>query len=61
MGADLLIAAVDARGTVRMPIPLGIALAAAELVDLAGARRIEAVDGRVRVTDRAPTGSPGAC
>lgn len=58
MGADLLIAAVDARGTVRMPIPLGIALAAAELVDLAGARRIEAVDGRVRVTDRAPTGDP---
>lgn len=59
LGADLLILAVDApRGTVRMPVQLGFALAAAELVDLASARRIEAADGRIQVTEQLRTGDP---
>lgn len=59
LGADLLILAVDApRGTVRMPIQLGFALAAAELVDLASARRVEAADGRIHVTEQLRTGDP---
>ena len=39
-----------------MPIQLGFALAAAELVDLACVRRIEAVDGRIHVVERLRTG-----
>jgi hypothetical protein len=59
LGADLLILAVDApQGTVRMPNKLGFALAAAELVDLASARRIEAADGHIHVTEQLRTGDP---
>jgi len=39
-----------------MPVQLGFALAAAELVDLASARRIEAADGHIDVTERLRTG-----
>lgn len=39
-----------------MPIQLGFALAASELVDLARVRRVEAVDGRVHVVERLHTG-----
>jgi Golgi phosphoprotein 3 GPP34 len=58
-GADLLVLAVAVaapRGTVRMPVQLGFALAAAELVDLASVRRVEAVDGRIHVVERLRTG-----
>jgi hypothetical protein len=41
-----------------MPIQLGFALAAAELVDLARVRRVEAVDGRIHVVERLHTGDP---
>lgn len=58
LGGDLLILAVDARGAIRMPIQLGFALAAAELVDLASVRRIEAIDGHIHVTERLRTGDP---
>jgi hypothetical protein len=58
-GADLLILAVDEqRGTVRAPSQLGFALAAAELVDLASARRIEVVDGQIHVVERLRLGDP---
>ncbi|MGH6656114.1 MAG: GPP34 family phosphoprotein [Actinocrinis sp.] len=56
-GADLVLLAVDAgRGGVRLERQLGFALAAAELVDLASARRVEAVDRRIAVTERLRTG-----
>jgi Golgi phosphoprotein 3 (GPP34) len=59
LGAELVVLAVDAqRGTVRTPIQLGFALAAAELVDLACARRVEAADGRIHVVERLRTGDP---
>jgi hypothetical protein len=41
-----------------MPIQLGFALAASELVDLAYVRRVEAVDGRIHVVERLHTGDP---
>jgi hypothetical protein len=59
LGADLLVLAVDdRRGGVRLERQFGLALAAAELVDLACARRIEAVDGRIHVTESLRTGDP---
>lgn len=58
-GADLLLLAVDSSsGTVRQPHRLGVALAAAELVDLAATRRIEVADGRIHVTEHLRTGDP---
>jgi len=57
LGADLLVLGVDeSRGVIRMPIQLGSVLAAAELVELAHVRRIEAVDGRIHVTETLRTG-----
>jgi Golgi phosphoprotein 3 (GPP34) len=41
-----------------MPTQLGFTLAAAELVDLACVRRIEAVDGHIHVVERLRTGDP---
>jgi len=59
LGTDLVLLAVDeARGTVRFAAQLGIALAAAELVDLARTRRIEAVGEGVRVVEELRTGDP---
>ena len=53
IGADLVVLAVDERsGTVRMANVLGYALAAADLVELADRRRIEAtMDGVLQVTE----------
>lgn len=56
LGADLVVLAVDERGTVRLPTQLGFALAASELVDLARVRRIEAVDGHIHVVEQLRTG-----
>jgi Golgi phosphoprotein 3 (GPP34) len=59
MGADLVVLAVDeARGCVRLEQQLGFALAAAELVDLARARRIEVTDGTIVVIESLRTGDP---
>ena len=60
MGADLVLLAVDEkRGTIRAGKGLGPALAAAEVVDLAVARRIEAaVNQDIKVTEPLRTGDP---
>lgn len=60
LGADLVMLAVDERhGTLRSSRQLAFALAAAEMVDLARARRIEAtVDGHLKVTESLGTGDP---
>lgn len=60
VGADLVLLAVDEhRGPFKPTHRLSVALAGAELVDLARARRIEAsTDTRVSVTDTRPTGDP---
>lgn len=59
MGADLVVLAVDeARGCVRLEQQLGFALAAAELVDLARTRRIEAAEGTIVVTEPLRIGDP---
>jgi hypothetical protein len=60
LGADLTMLALSPqRGGVRLPVQLGYALAAAELVDLAERRRLEAAaDGLLRVTDPEPVGDP---
>jgi hypothetical protein len=57
LGADLLILAVDEkRGTVRAPEHLRFVLAAADLVDLACRRRVEAEDRRIHVVEHLRTG-----
>ena len=57
--ADLLLLAVDpSSGTVRQPNRLGLALAAADLVDLAAVRRIEVAEGRIHVVEHLRTGDP---
>lgn len=59
MGADLVTLAVDeTRGDIRFATQLGYVLAAAELVDLAKARRIEAVGSGIRVVEALRTGDP---
>lgn len=59
LGADLVLLAVDeGRGTVRLATQLGVALAAAELVELARTRRIEAVGEGIRVVEDLRTGDP---
>lgn len=58
-GADLVVLAVDEhRGEVRLSRQLGFALAAAELVDLAVARRIESAGAGIRVVEKMRTGDP---
>src|SRR5581483_8111929 len=59
LGADLVALAVDeTRGEIRFATQLGYVLAAAELVDLAKARRIEAVGSGIRVVEELRTGDP---
>ena len=59
LGADLVTLAVDeTRGEIRFATQLGYVLAAAELVDLAKARRIEAVGSGIRVVEELRTGDP---
>jgi hypothetical protein len=59
LGADLLVLAIDeTRGCVRFEEQLGFALAAAELVDLARTRRIEAAEQAIVVTEGLRTGDP---
>lgn len=59
IGADLVVLAVDAtRGYVRLEQQLGFALAAADLVDLARARRIEVAEGTLVVIEALRTGDP---
>ena len=59
LGADLVTLAVDeTRGEVHFPAQLAYTLAAAELVDLAKARRIEAVGSELRVVEELRTGDP---
>ena len=59
LGADLVALAVDeTRGDIRCATQLGYVLAAAELVDLARARRIEAVGSGIRVVEELRTGDP---
>lgn len=57
LGADLVALAVDeTRGEIHFAAQLGYVLAAAELVDLAKARRIEAVGTGIRVVEELRTG-----
>lgn len=59
LGADLVALAVDeTRGEIRFASQLGYVLAAAELVDLAKARRIEAAGSDIRVVEELRTGDP---
>lgn len=57
LGADLVALSVDeTRGEIRFATQLGCVLAAAELVDLANLRRIEAVGTGIRVVEQLRTG-----
>lgn len=59
LGADLVVMAVDeTRGEIRFATQLGYVLAAAELVDLAKARRIEAAGSGIRLVEELRTGDP---
>ena len=59
MGADLVILAVDeTRGCLRLEHQLGIALAAADLVELARLKRIELSEGTLVPIESARTGDP---